>query len=71
VVFALGFFTSARIAEQVRAGVQALPRLAESEAERLRLSVDLCRDYFSRCIHYRVGPEELEAIRRFGELLTR
>ncbi|SFU98480.1 amino acid ABC transporter membrane protein 1, PAAT family [Polaromonas sp. YR568] len=26
VVFALGFFTSARIAEQVRAGVQALPR---------------------------------------------
>ena len=25
-VFALGFFTSARIAEQVRAGVQALPR---------------------------------------------
>ena len=26
VVFALGFFTSARIAEQVRAGVEALPR---------------------------------------------
>ena len=26
VVFALGFFTSARIAEQVRSGVQALPR---------------------------------------------
>ncbi len=26
VVFALGFFTSARIAEQVRAGVQSLPR---------------------------------------------
>jgi glutamate/aspartate transport system permease protein len=26
VVFALGFFTSARIAEQVRAGIQALPR---------------------------------------------
>ena len=26
VVFALGFFTSARIAEQVRAGVQAMPR---------------------------------------------
>ena len=26
VIFALGFFTSARIAEQVRAGVQALPR---------------------------------------------
>jgi len=26
VVFGLGFFTSARIAEQVRAGVQALPR---------------------------------------------
>jgi glutamate/aspartate transport system permease protein len=26
VVFALGFFTSARIAEQVRAGVQALPK---------------------------------------------
>ena len=26
VVFALGFFTSARIAEQIRAGVQALPR---------------------------------------------
>ncbi len=26
VVFALGFFTSARVAEQVRAGVQALPR---------------------------------------------
>ena len=25
-VFALGFFTSARIAEQVRAGIQALPR---------------------------------------------
>ena len=26
VVFALGFFTSARIAEQIRAGIQALPR---------------------------------------------
>jgi glutamate/aspartate transport system permease protein len=26
VVFALGFFTSARISEQVRAGIQALPR---------------------------------------------
>ncbi|WP_219588055.1 ABC transporter permease subunit, partial [Campylobacter coli] len=26
VVFALGFFTSARIAEQVRSGIQALPR---------------------------------------------
>ena len=26
VVFALGFFTSARIAEQVRAGIQALPK---------------------------------------------
>ena len=26
VVFALGFFTSARVAEQVRAGIQALPR---------------------------------------------
>ena len=26
VIFALGFFTSARIAEQVRAGIQALPR---------------------------------------------
>jgi glutamate/aspartate transport system permease protein len=26
VVFALGFFTSARIAEQVRAGIQAMPR---------------------------------------------
>ncbi|RZJ23806.1 MAG: amino acid ABC transporter permease [Haliea sp.] len=26
VVFALGFFTSARLAEQVRAGIQALPR---------------------------------------------
>src|SRR5204863_1336280 len=26
VVFALGFFTSARIAEQVRAGIQSLPR---------------------------------------------
>jgi glutamate/aspartate transport system permease protein len=26
VIFALGFFTSARIAEQVRAGIQSLPR---------------------------------------------
>src|SRR6185436_9148396 len=26
VVFALGFFTSARISEQVKAGIQALPR---------------------------------------------
>ena len=26
VVFALGFFTSARVAEQVRAGIQSLPR---------------------------------------------
>ena len=26
VIFALGFFTSARVAEQVRAGIQALPR---------------------------------------------
>ena len=26
VVFALGFFTSARVAEQVKAGIQALPR---------------------------------------------
>ena len=26
VVFALGFFTSARVAEQVRAGIQTLPR---------------------------------------------
>ena len=30
VVFALGFFTSARIAEQVKAGIQSLPQAASA-----------------------------------------
>jgi glutamate/aspartate transport system permease protein len=34
VVLALGFFTSARIAEQVRAGIQALPRGSATRAWR-------------------------------------
>lgn len=38
VVFALGFFTSARIAEQVKAGIQALPRGQRNAALAMGLS---------------------------------
>ncbi|MDO5652932.1 MAG: amino acid ABC transporter permease [Brachymonas sp.] len=38
VVFALGFFTSARIAEQVRAGIQSLPRGQRNAAQALGMS---------------------------------
>ncbi len=38
VVFALGFFTSARIAEQVRAGIQSLPRGQRYAAQALGMS---------------------------------
>lgn len=59
-----------RIAARARdAGVAALDRLAQSEAERLRLPLARCREYFTLCIHYQVGPRELDAIRLFGELL--
>jgi len=39
VVFALGFFTSARIAEQVKAGIQAMPRGQALAASAIGLSV--------------------------------
>jgi glutamate/aspartate transport system permease protein len=38
VVFALGFFTSARIAEQVRAGIQSLPRGQRAAAMAIGMS---------------------------------
>ncbi len=38
VVIALGFFTSARVAEQVRAGIQALPKGQRQAAQALGLS---------------------------------
>jgi glutamate/aspartate transport system permease protein len=39
VVFALGFFTSARIAEQVRAGIQSLPRGQRMAGQALGLTL--------------------------------
>jgi glutamate/aspartate transport system permease protein len=39
VVLGLGFFTSARIAEQVRSGIQALPRGQSQAASALGLSL--------------------------------
>jgi chorismate dehydratase len=57
-------------AEALEAGLAELPRIMDSEAKRLGLPLASCRDYFTRCIYYRVGPEEQTAIRRFGEMIA-
>ena len=56
----------AEIARAARdAGVGALAELAAIHAERLSLPTEYCLDYLSHCIHYDVGPREIEAMGRF------
>jgi glutamate/aspartate transport system permease protein len=53
-VLALGFFTSARIAEQVRSGIQALPRGQRNAAMALGLSVPQTYRYVLLPMAYRI-----------------
>jgi demethylmenaquinone methyltransferase/2-methoxy-6-polyprenyl-1,4-benzoquinol methylase len=50
------------------AGKAALPAIIRLEALRLGLSEALCQDYFTRRIHFDVGPREREAMDRFRSL---
>lgn len=54
VVLALGFFTSARIAEQVRAGVQTLPKGQRYAAMALGLTTLQCYRYVILPMAYRI-----------------
>ena len=54
VVLALGFFTSARIAEQVRAGIQTLPKGQRYAAMALGLTTPQCYRYVLLPMAYRI-----------------
>ncbi len=51
-----------------RAGVAALPDIVREQAAKLGLTEAVCREYFSECIYYDMGPRELEAMDRFRAL---
>ena len=54
VIMALGFFTSARIAEQVRAGIQTLPKGQRYAAMALGLTTPQCYRYVLLPMAYRI-----------------
>jgi glutamate/aspartate transport system permease protein len=54
VVFALGFFTSARISEQVRAGIQALPKGQRYASLAMGLTLPQCYRYVLLPMAYRI-----------------
>jgi glutamate/aspartate transport system permease protein len=54
VILALGFFTSARIAEQVRAGIQTLPRGQRHAAMALGFTTPQCYRYVILPMAYRI-----------------
>jgi glutamate/aspartate transport system permease protein len=54
VILALGFFTSARIAEQVRAGIQTLPKGQRYAAMALGLTTPQCYRYVILPMAYRI-----------------
>jgi glutamate/aspartate transport system permease protein len=54
VVFALGFFTSARISEQVRAGIQALPKGQRYAGLAMGLTLPQCYRYVLLPMAYRI-----------------
>lgn len=54
VVFALGFFTSARLAEQVRSGIQALPRGQRHAGMAMGFTTSQCYRYVILPMAYRM-----------------
>jgi len=54
VVFALGFFTSARIAEQVRSGIEALPRGQRMAGQALGFTTFQCYRYVLLPMAFRI-----------------
>lgn len=60
----------ARVASAaLEAGLAAVPELARQQADRLGLRFDLCLEYFTSCIHYKVGAQELQAMELFRQWL--
>lgn len=51
------------------AGVAALPEIIAVESCRLGLSRKRCEEYFSKCIHYKLGRRETQAIALFSSML--
>jgi chorismate dehydratase len=51
-----------------RLGGEAIDELARSEARRLGLPLERCRDYYARAIRYDLGPREAEGMRCFRVL---
>lgn len=51
------------------AGVASLSQIIAAESRRLGLARARCREYLVRCIHYRVGRRETEAMARFESML--
>jgi len=52
-----------------KAGLDALPAITHEQAVKLGLSEETCREYFTHCIQYDIGPRELEALRLFKRLM--
>jgi hypothetical protein len=48
-------------------GVERLAEIAEREAPRIHLPVDVCRDYLTQNICYDFGPRERAGMYRFRE----
>jgi chorismate dehydratase len=44
--------------------------LAEEGAKRLGVSSQVCEHYLSSCLHYRVGPSEEQALKRFKQYIN-
>jgi len=47
------------------AGLRSLPEIIRQQSKKLGLSETVCRDYFTTCILYDVGPDELKAMQLF------
>lgn len=56
--------------ESLRAGLESIRTIAESEALRLKLPVSYCRKYLSENIRYALGKDEEKGLKRFLSLVS-
>jgi chorismate dehydratase len=54
-----------------RAGRAALPDIIRQQAVKLHLAEAVCREYFTECIHFDLGPREHQAMDRFQALIDK
>lgn len=51
-------------------GMAGIDAISRQQAKKLGLGESLCKEYFSHCIHYDIGPREHEAMALFQKMLV-